>query len=240
MPRHKIQIVCHMGARYQAPENTFAGVRLCVDWGMDYVEVDVRTSRDGVLYLMHDPTVDRTTNGSGQFAEMTSAEIDRLEAGSWFGPQYAGEHVPRLEPLLRWIKGKAGVYFDAKCVEPQRLIDLVYDVGMEHDSYFYSGSEEWYLELHRLDPRLAIEVDVTSVADVVKAHERFGARIVTTKLCYMSEAFVAACRERSLQFMIYEGSCDPEVFRQSVAWNPDMFCTDYGDLFSRFLAEQSL
>ena len=83
-----IEIVCHKGANEYAPENSYAAAQRCIDWGVDYVEIDVRTSQDGVFYLLHDRTVDRTTNGHGAIAELTAAEIDQLDAGSWFHPHY--------------------------------------------------------------------------------------------------------------------------------------------------------
>ena len=132
-----VEIVCHKGANEYAPENTMASTQLCIDWGMDYVEIDVNASQDGVLYLLHGPDVDRTTNGHGLLQEMHSEEIDRLDAGSWFHPRFAGERVPRLEPFLRWVKGKIKVFFDVKAgVDLQSVVDLVYDVGLEHECFF--------------------------------------------------------------------------------------------------------
>jgi glycerophosphoryl diester phosphodiesterase len=96
-----VEIVCHKGANEYAPENTIASTQLCIDWGMDYVEIDVSASKDGVLYLMHDPDVDRTTNGHGLLRDMLSEDIDCLDAGSWFDPSFTEERVPRLEPFLR-------------------------------------------------------------------------------------------------------------------------------------------
>jgi len=139
LPR-PIEIVCHRMANEHAPENTFAAAQLCVDWGVDYVEADVWTSHDGVFYLMHDATVDRTTNGTGYILALTSSEIDRLDAGSWFGPEFAGEKVPRLEGFLRWIKGQARVFLDVKFAHPQQLIDLLYATEMADDCFLWCQS----------------------------------------------------------------------------------------------------
>jgi len=171
MPQKQIEIVCHKGANEYAPENTFAAAQLCIDWGMDYVEIDVNASKDGVLYILHGPDLDKTTNGKGRITDLTSEEIDQLDAGSWFHPKFAGERVPRLEPFLRWIKGKAKVFLDVKAGTPQQLIDLIYDVGLENDCFFWSGNDEWMLKLRALDDKLQLKVNVKSVADVVEAAE---------------------------------------------------------------------
>ena len=81
-----IEIVSHRGANGLAPENTLAAAQLSVDLGVDFIEVDVWTSRDNVFYVMHDATVDRPTNGTGHLLSLSSSEIDQLDAGSWFGP----------------------------------------------------------------------------------------------------------------------------------------------------------
>jgi glycerophosphoryl diester phosphodiesterase len=237
MPQRKIEIVCHKGANEYAPENTFAAAQLCIDWGMDYVEIDVNASKDGVLYILHGPYLDKTTNGKGRIAELTSEEIDPLDAGSWFHPKFAGERVPRLEPFLRWIKGKAKVFLDVKAGAPQQLIDLIYDVGLENDCFFWAGNDEWMLKLRALDDQLPLKVNVKSVADVIEAAERYCANIVEVGLDNMSRELVDACRERGLKVMVYHQEKDPEVFREVIRWGVDMINLNHGDVFAKVARE---
>ncbi|MBI1924771.1 glycerophosphodiester phosphodiesterase family protein [Candidatus Poribacteria bacterium] len=229
----KIEIVCHKGANEYAPENTFAATQLCIDWGMDYVEIDVNASKDGVLYILHGPEVDKTTNGKGRITDLTSEEIDRLDAGSWFHPKFAGERVPRLEPFLRWLKGKAKVFLDVKTADPQQLIDLIYDVGLENNCFFWSDSDEWMLKFRALDGKLQLKRNVKSVADVIEAAERYRANIVEVGLDNMSHELVAACRARGLKIMIYHQEKDPEAFRQVIRWGADMINLNHGDVFAQ-------
>ena len=130
MSSRRLEIVCHKGANQVAPENTYAAAQRCVEWGVDYVEIDVWTNRDGHFYLMHDGAVDRTTDGSGHLLALTADEIGRLDAGSWYDPQFASEGVPRLDHFLEWIKGKARVFIDVKFAHPQHLIDLLHETAM--------------------------------------------------------------------------------------------------------------
>ncbi|MCZ6774141.1 MAG: glycerophosphodiester phosphodiesterase family protein [Proteobacteria bacterium] len=80
-----IEIVCHRGANEYAPENTYASAALCIDWQMDYLEIDVNTSRDGVMYVFHGPDLGRTTNDTRKIYESDSHDVDRLDCGAWFG-----------------------------------------------------------------------------------------------------------------------------------------------------------
>ena len=89
----------HRGARGYAPENTLAGIRTAAEQGVCWVEVDVKLTRDGVPILMHDDTVDRTTDGRGAVATMDFADLSRLDAGKPFGPA-----IRRGDASRRWRK----------------------------------------------------------------------------------------------------------------------------------------
>ena len=93
----------HRGANAVAPENTFAGFEAARLAGVDYVEADVRAAADGTLVLLHDDTLERTTDGFGAVAEHGLGELSRLDAGGWFGPRFVGERIPTLEDFLAWI-----------------------------------------------------------------------------------------------------------------------------------------
>jgi len=93
-------IAAHRGDRAQAPENTIPAYESAVRGGSDFVETDVQLTADGYAVLMHDTTVDRTTNGTGRVADLTLAELRTLDAGSWYDPAFAGTQVPMFEDFL--------------------------------------------------------------------------------------------------------------------------------------------
>lgn len=111
-----LRIGGHRGAREAAPENTIAGFEAALAAGADYLENDVRRSADGALLVIHDDSVDRTTNGHGEVARLTLAELQALDAGSAFGPTFAGERMPTLDEFLRWIEARPplGAVIEAK------------------------------------------------------------------------------------------------------------------------------
>lgn len=101
-------VVCaHRGASGTFPENTLAAFREAVDLGSDMIEFDVRMTADGECVLLHDPTVDRTTAGTGNVWELTLEEVKRLDAGVKFGQQFVGERIPTLTETLNLVGGKA-------------------------------------------------------------------------------------------------------------------------------------
>ncbi len=102
-----MEIVVHRGANKVAPENTKAAAEACLALVADFVEIDVRLSKDGIPFTLHDSSVDRTTNGSGEINDFTSDQIEILDAGSWFDAQFAGEKIPRLETYSAGSKANA-------------------------------------------------------------------------------------------------------------------------------------
>jgi glycerophosphoryl diester phosphodiesterase len=94
------QIVGHRGSCVDRPENTLASFRRAIEAGATTVEVDVRTTSDGYLVVLHDATLDRTTDGTGPVGDHTLEELRRFDAGGWFDPRYRGERVPTLDEVL--------------------------------------------------------------------------------------------------------------------------------------------
>jgi glycerophosphoryl diester phosphodiesterase len=90
----------HRGDRADAPENTMPAFEAAFASGLDIVETDVQLTADGHPVLLHDPTVDRTTNGTGAVADLTLAEIESLDAGSWYAKRFAGTRIPQLGEFL--------------------------------------------------------------------------------------------------------------------------------------------
>ncbi|MCX5493723.1 glycerophosphodiester phosphodiesterase family protein [Kaistia dalseonensis] len=96
----KIHICGHRGHSVGAPENTLAAFRMAKSLGGTFCETDLALTQDGELVLIHDQTVDRTTDGKGLVAGMTLAELASLDAGGWFGAEFAGEPIPTLRDAL--------------------------------------------------------------------------------------------------------------------------------------------
>ena len=160
----RIEIVVHRGANALAPENTWESAKAALDYEAKWIEVDVRKSKDGVLFNLHDETLDRTTNGKGLLSEMLSDDVRKLDAGSWFGPQFAGLHVPTIAEMLDSLQGKANVFFDVKRGTPiPALVGLVREKGFEDKSFFWFGDEGMLREFITLAPDMRIKVNASDI-----------------------------------------------------------------------------
>ena len=118
-------VVAHRGSSGAAPENTIAAIKLALDHRSDTVENDIQRTSDGELVIMHDVTLTRTTDVEEVFpdrapwnvGDFTLAEIKRLDAGSWFAPEFAGQRVPTLEQWVKTVGRRAGMLLEPKSPE---------------------------------------------------------------------------------------------------------------------------
>lgn len=111
--------------RQLGPENTLACFEIAIQKGVDYIEMDVRQTKDGVFVLMHDQSISLTTNGSGKLEDKTWDEIKDLDAGSWYSEDFQNEPIPTLREVLQAIEGKVLPDIDFKAGDPEALIKLL-------------------------------------------------------------------------------------------------------------------
>ena len=162
-------VVAHRGASGIAPENTLSSIRRALELGATMVEVDVHTTIDGEIVVMHDPDVSRTTDGTGRISSMSLAQIRGLDAGSWFGPAFRGEVVPTLDEALDLVSGRADLCIELKNAGPRQVIGKVLEHSyVEHVIIFDFNHPRLY-EAKRLRPEvkaLALGVSHDNLASV--------------------------------------------------------------------------
>jgi len=133
------KVVGHRGLIFQAPENTLAGFEACMNLRLG-LELDIQRTKDGVLVLMHDSEVNRTTNGKGKVSEITLAELKKLDAGSWFDIRFKGEKVPTLEEFLlrlaRYKESNPLVCVDVK-IDDDQLVEEMVGLARKHQVLEY-------------------------------------------------------------------------------------------------------
>ena len=133
----------HRGSPDNYPENTILSFDMAIQEGADGIEMDVRVSSDGEYVIMHDSTVDRTTNGTGRIDELTLTQIKSLDAGSWKGSQFVGVEVPTLDEILTKYKGVDTIlilHLVGVAGNTLRLVDKVKDMGMLEQCHFFGSS----------------------------------------------------------------------------------------------------
>lgn len=154
-----IVVIAHRGEHLHHPENTLAAFQGAVDAGADFFELDVRTTSDGKLVLMHDATADRMTGGKGEVAKMTFEDLRKLEVGVNLGPgfagMFAGTRIPSFDEALAFARGKLGVYIDSKRISPADAVAAVKRNDMEDHVVVY-GDPKYLREVGMLSPKMRL------------------------------------------------------------------------------------
>jgi glycerophosphoryl diester phosphodiesterase len=153
-----ILVIAHRGDSPGFPENTLAAFSQAIALGVDVIEVDLQTTKDGVVVLLHDDTVDRTTNGKGFVSDYTLDEIRELDAGAYAGARFEGEHIPTLEEALDLVIPQ-GVKLildvkDGRTIDRERLVRLLVQHGATLDVILGVRSLEDAQQFRSLAPNI--------------------------------------------------------------------------------------
>ena len=214
----------HRGAAGLEPENTLRSFTRATVEGADAVELDLRLTRDDRLVVLHDATVDRTTDGSGSAAKMTLEEIKRLDAG-------LGERVPTFEEVLEVTD--LPIYAELKVVDAAGpLAACIRERGLAGRVTPISFRSE---ALHRIKqplPDLAVGLVVSGTLSDPTGALRVGAALVSTEAAYLNAAFVESCRQADLRVTAWTVN-EPEEMQRMIQMKLDGIVTDRPDLLAR-------
>lgn len=241
-------VVAHRGSAADAPENTLAAVRLALEHGADVVETDVKRTRDGVLVVLHDESLARTTDVRDVFPErepwwigdLTLEEVRRLDAGSWFGPAFTGEQVPTLREWMDAV-GDAGMLIEAK--EPHLHPGIEHELDAELRAVpplaeglaegrlvVQSSNRDWLRAFHDLAPDVPLALVHHGVPDEdLLAQDSEWLDALNPALRNTTPELVDRVHALGLATSVWTVN-DPADMAQALAWGVDGVITDHPDL----------
>jgi glycerophosphoryl diester phosphodiesterase len=215
MPGRPPLTSAHRGHSAAAPENTLAALAAAWRAGATVAEIDVRMTGDGELVLLHDRTLDRTTNGHGPVSQRPLAELRELDAGSWFAPGFAGEPIARLDEVLDWARGKIGLLVELKNFperDPryiERVIGTFRALDAAGHAVIASFDHRVLLEIHAAEPSWPLEMIYNArLADPVAAARACAASLISLEPDFCLAEDVAAMHEAGLAVLTTALSID--------------------------------
>jgi glycerophosphoryl diester phosphodiesterase len=238
--------IAHRGASGYAPENTMAAFRLAAKIGAQFIETDLQLTRDARIIAMHDPTVNRTTNGRGHVDKMSLTELRGLDAGAWFlspeGKSFAGERVPTLDEMLQFAK-EADVAF---CFElkPSKmwgmefaLVSALRKAEELKRSLVISFDAESLITVRRAEQSVMTGFldEKASMASIEKAME-IAARQVMPRADSVTPEFVVAAHREGLQVVTWTVN-EIEEMHKLIEVGVDGIITNYPDRLKTALGE---
>jgi glycerophosphoryl diester phosphodiesterase len=227
-------VIAHRGASGHAPENTFAAFQRAVELGATFIETDLHVTRDGRFVAIHDSTVGRTTNGSGEVRDFTLDELREVDAGLWFDRDFMGERVPTLEEILEFSRDHDVVFY----------LELKYAAvwGMDHAlvaalqkaqsaprTVVISFDPATLRPLRRLDPAIMTGLLVEELkSDCIQAAVELGARQLCPKVSSVTPKLVEEAHRVDLQLVTWTANSTADM-RAMIASGVDGIMTDFPD-----------
>lgn len=234
---HLPRVIGHRGACGHAPENTLASIRKAAELGTTFIEIDVTLTADNIAVIQHDSDVDRCTNGSGPILLKTLAEIKKLDAGSWFTPEFAGERIPTLkEATIAICELSLGLNLEIKPTNGWQ-IPTAEQVGRELLDY-WPADVPLLLSSFNIEALTAIGsllpevprgyLSVAIPPDWEKRLKEAGCASLHCEKEYVTKEKVAAVRSAGYRFLVYTVN-DVDSAQQFLDWGIDAVITDFPD-----------
>jgi len=229
-----VLVIAHRGASGNAPENTLAAFRKAIALGASFIETDLQLSRDARFVAIHDATVNRTTNGQGAVHDMTLADLRKLDAGSWFGSEFAGERIPTLEEILEFSKKNDVVFYLE--IKPggswggeHALIGSLRESGEIQRTVVISFDPSIVLSLRKIEPTLMTGLlydgQIENPLDKAVA---IGARQLVVRGDLVTPALISEAKKKDLQVVCWTVN-HPAHMRLLAVAGVDGIMSDYPD-----------
>lgn len=242
-----VLVTAHRGFSGDAPENTLAAFKKAMEVGSDMMELDVRFSKDGQIVVMHDDTLDRTANGRGKVSDYTLKELKQFDAGSWFAPQFSGEHIPTLVEVLELAKGKIRVNIEIKdeSLGRYKITDLadralqeVKKAGMEDQVIYVSFYPVALERIQERDSRLWVGLLYHRPWNSL--HEVTGGRsfpVLGLRNSYLTKGKIDKIHQQGMKVNVYTVNSEEEM-EQFIRWGVDGIITNHPDRLIKILQKK--
>ena len=252
-----VAVIGHRGSAAMAPENTLASIRLALRQGADFVENDIMRTKDGKLVVTHDLSLQRTTDveqvfpdrTSYQVADYTLAEIKRLDAGSWFGSQFAGQRILTLREWVEAVGSGNGMLLEAK--DPWAFPGIEIDIDKELRSIptfvqalrkgnviMQAGDEPWLRAYHQLAPDVPVALlYYTRPTDEQLVSASTWLDAVNPALGNIDQAIVDRTHQLGLKTYVWTVNFGGDMNR-GIEWGVDGIITDYPLVLAQILKQR--
>jgi len=231
------RVIAHRGFSGAAPENTIAAVRAAIDVGADMAEIDVTLTSDGEVVIIHDKTLQRTTNGGGEILQFSLADLGQLDAGSWFSKTFAGERIPTLDAMLAEVDDRILLNVEIKSEAVglgvvEKVAAAIRARGMTDEIVVSSFSPTALEKMHALAPEIRTAVlynkDLHEGMDPVEIVTGVGATVFNIKRVRLTPEMLQRCHDNGIPVGVYTVNKKRHM-RRTITLGVDAVFTDHPD-----------
>lgn len=223
-------VIAHRGVHNGIPENTLAAYQKAIDLGCDYVEIDIRKTKDGKFVSVHNETIDAYMQGevTGRVNDFTLAELKQLNIGKRVGPGWENERIPTFEEILQLCKGQIGIYLDLKEPDVKAQIELIKSYGMERDVIWYIPASymEVIKEVKRNCSACIVMPDPGEENNIKKVIEEVQPKVLATDMGELSASYVKTAHQYGVKVFTDDKKASPQEWEQILKWGTDGIQTD--------------
>ena len=234
----KVAVTAHRGASGLAPENTMSAMLRAIKEGSDFSELDVQETSDGVIILLHDHTLQRTSGIEKNIWEMEFANLDGIDVGSWFAPEFTDEPIPTLEAVIDSVRGKMKLNIELKMnghekMLEERVLEIVEKKEFSNDCIFTSFKFEAIDKVKKLNPGIKagyIFSKMPERVDVFKAN----VDLLSVKYEIVDQEFVEKAHANNKEVHVWTVN-EPEEMKRLIEIGVDSIITDRPDILVAIL-----
>ena len=242
--KYPLMVIAHRGFSGAAPENTLSAFQKAIEIGSDMVELDVQLSKDGKLVVIHDETLERTTNGRGRVTDSTLKELKALDAGSWFGARFSGEKIPTIRDVLDLAKGRVLVNIEIKHPNhglysitelADQALKETKNAGMVSGVIFSSFNPEALEWIKKIEPRARVAVlynhPWSALTEVTGGKDY---RVLNLRKSHVTKDKIIKIHDQGMKTNVYTVNSEEEM-EQFVRWKVDGIISNHPDRLIRIL-----
>jgi len=232
-------VIAHRGVSGSYPENTLSAFQAAIDIRAEMVELDISISKDGIPVVVHDRTVDRTTDFEGDVQSFSLEELKRMEVGAWFSEEFRGEEFPTLKNSLELMKDKIAVNIEIKteAVSDEiqggvvdKALQVVKDLDMISSVIFSSFDYRVMEQLNVLDPKMAkaLLYEASQSAELLPSElvQKYKVGIFNCSYKQLSEEWINDLQKHEIPYFVYTVN-DPELMRELIGKGVSGIFTDF-------------
>jgi glycerophosphoryl diester phosphodiesterase len=237
-PGNGIWVIAHRGAHNGIPENSLAAYQKAIDLGCDFVEIDVRTTKDGKFVSIHNSTVDEYVSGvKAKVSDLNLSELKSLDIGKNYGTQWKNTRIPEFDEILKLCHGRIGIYLDLKAAPVSQLVQLIKREGMEKDIIWYISSSDSkdINELKASCPDCICMPDPGSADNIKSTADRFNNCILATDMDALNYEFVNIAHSHNIKVITDDKEGTPDEWTTILDWKTDGIQTDRPEELISFL-----
>ncbi len=234
-------VIAHRGVHNGIPENTIAAYKKAIELGCDYVEIDLRKTKDGIFVSVHNQTIDAYVEGiSGKVSDFSLAELKQMNIGKRVGPEWENERIPTFEEILQLCKGQIGIYLDLKEPNVKELVSIIKKYEMERDII-------WYIPASYMDAIKEVKSNCYSCVpmpdpgpkeNIVKVINEVQPLVIATDMGELSEEYMKIAHKYNTKVFADEKDGNIKEWTKMLDWGTDGIQTDKPGELIKFLLER--